>query len=151
MKKKLAIAGALFLGVVVSGVVVYATNTAPLVAAVSALEASNPTKPYVVKVHAKWCPVCMMTKGVWANVQESYAGRVNLVVFDVTNEETTQASRAEAKRLGLAAFFDDYSGSTGTVYVLDGPSKAVKSQLAGDRELAHYRTAIDEALRPVKQ
>ena len=151
MKKKWAIVGWLFLGLIAFGVAVYAMNGAPAVPVVSTVEAGNPTKPYVVKVHAKWCPVCMMTKGVWAQVQESYAGRVNLVVFDVTNEQTTQASRTEAKRLGLEAFFDENGGSTGAVYVLDGPSKTVKAELAGDRELAHYRTAIDEALRPAKK
>jgi thiol-disulfide isomerase/thioredoxin len=147
MKNKWAIAGALFLGVVISGAVVYATNGAPVVAAVSAAEAGRPTKPYVVKVHAKWCPVCMTTRGVWSQVQKSYADRVNLVVFDITNETTTAASRAEAKRLGLEAFFDEYAGGSGVVYVIDGPTKAVKGELAGDRDLAHYRTAIDAVLR----
>lgn len=151
MKKKLAIAGWLFLGLIAFGVAVYATNGAPAVPVVPAAEASNPTKPYVVKVHAKWCPVCMMTRGVWSDVQEAYVGRVNLVVFDITNEQTTQASRAEAKRLGLEAFFDENGGGSGAVYVLDGLSKTVKAELDGDRELAHYRTAIDEALRPAKK
>jgi hypothetical protein len=33
----------------------------------------HPTKPYVVKLHAQWCPVCMMTKGVWSRVETSYS------------------------------------------------------------------------------
>jgi thiol-disulfide isomerase/thioredoxin len=150
MKNKWAIVGALILGVVISGAVVYATNGAPVVAAVPAAEVSRPTKPFVVKVHAQWCSVCMMTKGVWSQVQGSYAGRVNLVVFDITNEATTAASRAEARRLGLEAFFDEYAGSPGAIYVIDGPTKVVKAELAGDRDLAPYRTAIDAALRPAK-
>src|SRR4051812_30605183 len=89
MKKKWTIAGGILLGLLASGVVVYATNTAPVVAVVSAAEVRSPTKPFVVKVHAQWCPVCMSTKGVWAKVQKAYAERVNLVVFDLTNETTT--------------------------------------------------------------
>ena len=73
----------------------------PTVAAISAAEAASPSKPYVVKVHAQWCSICMETKAVWRQVEETYAQRVNLVVFDLTNETTTDASRAEAKRLGL--------------------------------------------------
>ena len=92
----------------------------------------------------------MATKGVWAKVQQAYEGRVNLVVFDLTNEQTTRASRAEARRLGLEKFFDEYAGAPGAVYVVDGPTKAVKGELAGERDLAHYRTAIDEALRSGK-
>ena len=42
------------------------------------------------------------------------------------------------------------AGGSGVVYVIDGPTKAVKGELAGDRDLAHYRTAIDAVLRSAK-
>jgi len=124
----------------------YVTNATPHVPAVSPAEAARPTKPYVVKLHAQWCPICMMTKGVWASVQDTYAGRVNLVVFDFTNTDTTQRSQTEARRLGLESFFDEFSGVTGTVVVLDGSSKQVKSSIQGSRDFAQYRAAIDRAL-----
>ena len=41
------------------------------------------------------------------------------VVLDVTDRETVAASSAEAKRLGLDAFFSQYKSSTGTIAVLD--------------------------------
>lgn len=120
----------------------YVTNAAPREPRV---EASS--KPYIVKVHAQWCPVCMMTRGVWNEIHSFYAGRVSLVVFDVTSGDTVAASRTEARRLGLGAFFDDHSDLTGTIYILDGRTKALIGRLHGDRDFAHYRTAIDEALR----
>src|SRR5688572_2399566 len=99
--KKLLLALAV-LAMLVAGAVAaaYAMNPAPSVPGISATEASNPTKPYVVKLHAQWCSTCMLTKGVWAEVNEAYAGKVNLVVLDFTNEAKTAASRAEASRLG---------------------------------------------------
>ena len=149
MKKTLAVVAGVLVVLAVVGAVMFALNTAPLVTPVSAIEASNPTKPYVVKLHAQWCAACMMTKGVWAKVSESYAGKVNLLVLDFTNEEKTAASRAEAKRLGLDAFFNEYAGTTGSIVVLDGKTKTVKSELQGSREFADYRVAIDAVLAGV--
>lgn len=140
----LCVAAFLLAGV---GAFLFATNPTPSVAPISAEEAGRPGKPYVVKLHARWCPVCMLTKGVWAQVQETYAGRVHLLVLDFTNAETTARSRAEAQRLGLAAFFEEYAWATGRIVILDGQLKAVKADIKGDRNFETYRTAIDAALR----
>jgi len=131
---------------IAAGAFAMVANPAPTVAPLSAAEISASTQPYVVKLHARWCPVCMVTKDVWSDVQAAYAGRVRLVVLDFTTDATTEASRAEAKRLGLDAMFDEYAGVTGSVLVLDGVSKEVKRELHGSRDLAEYRAAIDAAI-----
>jgi thiol-disulfide isomerase/thioredoxin len=128
------------------GYVMYARNPAPSVSSVSAVEAAETGKPYVVKLHAQWCLVCMVTKGMWAQIEDTYAGRVNLVVLDFTNEASTEGSRGEATRLGLDEFFDEYAGATGTIVVLDGRTKQVTASINGSRDFAEYRTAIDAAL-----
>ncbi|HEX5049077.1 MAG TPA: thioredoxin family protein [Gammaproteobacteria bacterium] len=124
----------------------YATNGAPAVPSVSALEAANPTKPFVVKLHAQWCPICRITKGVWSDIAATYGDRVNLVVLDFTDETTTDASRAEAERLGLGSYFEDHSGWTGTISIVDGSTKEVTADIHGSRDFAEYRAAIDGAL-----
>ena len=108
------------------------------------------TLPYVVKLHARWCPICMTTRDAWATVQNAYVGRVRFVVFDFTSASTTEASRAQARRLGLDAVFDEYEGETGTVLVLDGESRAVRHALHGRRDAAEYRAAIDATLTDVR-
>ena len=125
--------------------VMYLRNSTPVVAAISAAEAANPSKPFVVKLHAQWCPVCMLTKTVWSQIEAAYSDRVNLVVFDFTNQTTTDASHAEARRLGLEEFFEN-TGSTGTIAVLDGRSRKVLATMNGSRDFAEYRVAIDAAL-----
>jgi thiol-disulfide isomerase/thioredoxin len=143
MIKKLSIAAlSLVLLVALAFAAGYLANPAPVVPAAEA----RTDRPVVVKFHARWCVLCMATKGVWEELQTAYAGRVDLVVFDFTNEETTEAARAEARRLGLEQVFDDYFGTTGSVFVLDGRSKDVRAELHGDRNFADYRTAIDAAL-----
>jgi thiol-disulfide isomerase/thioredoxin len=134
--------------VVVSGLVMFVLNSTPIVPTVSLNDPTTATRPFVVKIHAQWCPVCMLTKGTWTKLQKAYSAGVNLVVFDVTNKETTEASRAEAKRLGLEAFFEAHSGDLGSVYILDGVSKEVKGSVSGSRNLSEYAVLIDEALKP---
>lgn len=131
---------------VVGAYVMYVMNPAPSVPAISVEEASSSGKPYVVKIHAQWCAVCLATKRVWSEIQDAYADRVNLLVLDVTNRATADASRAEARRLGLERFFDEHAGGTGTILVLDGRTKAVTASINGSRDFASYRTAIDAAL-----
>jgi thiol-disulfide isomerase/thioredoxin len=128
-----------------TGYSLYVTNVAPVVAPLSAEQAAN-GKPYVVKLHAQWCAVCMVTKKVWTEIEQTYAGRVNLLVLDFTTDANTQASRAEASRLGLDKFYEEFGGATGTVVVLDG-SKQVTASINGSRDFAEYRTAIDAALK----
>ena len=124
-------------------------NPAPKVPAISAGDIVS-SQPYVVKLHARWCLICMTTKGAWAAVQETYAGKVRFVVFDFTSDATTEASRVEAVRLGLGTVFEEYEPETGTVLVLDGVSREVRHALHGHRQAAEYRAAIDATLAALR-
>jgi len=146
LKKVLLVAASCALALAVAGYVVYAGNSAPVVPPLSVAETAASGKPYVVKLHAQWCPVCLVTKSIWSDIEAEYSERVNLLVLDFTDEANTDASRAEARRLGLDQFFDEYAGATGIIVVLDGRTKAVRASIHGSREFADYRAAIDEAL-----
>ena len=154
MLKKVALAVVVAMLVLAGSVVVmYFVNAAPVAPAISASEASNPTKPFVVKLHAQWCAVCMITKSAWSQVEKEYAGRVNFLVLDFTDDQTTDASKAAAERVGLGRVFEE-SGSTGVVLVVDGRTKDVTASIAGSRNVAEYRAAIDAALKasqPIQQ
>lgn len=147
IKKTLLVLSSLVAVLAVFGFILYYTNPMPAVQAISDAEAGNPSKPYVVKLHAQWCPVCMLTKDVWSQIEDAYSMRANLVVLDFTNQANTDRSRAEAKRLGLETFFDEYAGATGTIVVLDGRTKEVTASINGSRSFAEYRVAIDAALK----
>jgi hypothetical protein len=87
-----------------------------------------------------------MTKSVWSQLERAYSGRVNLVVFDFTNDATTLATRAEAQRLGLEKAFDENAGATGTILILDGRTREITTSIHGSRDFAEYRSAIDASL-----
>ena len=145
---KMAVKVLMALGLALAAVVLslYAWNGAPSVPPVAATDVAGTGKPYVVKLHARWCSICLVTKDVWAEIEDAYAGRVNLVVLDLTNDANTSASRAEAKRLGLEQFFSDYGSETGAIVVLNGRTREVLASIRGSRDFAEYRTAIDSAL-----
>jgi thiol-disulfide isomerase/thioredoxin len=127
----------------VTGFALYQTNGAPAVRPLSTADVMS-VKPFVIKMHAKWCPKCMMQKGVWSDVEQAYAGRVHLLVMDFTDDDTTRATEQEARRLGLGSFFDEYAGATGFVVVLN-PRREVTAEVGG-RDFETYRAAIDAAL-----
>ena len=149
IKKALLIVSFLVVALVAVASVMYVQNATPTVPTISAVEAANTSRPYVVKLHAQWCPICMLTKKVWSQIEVAYSGRANFVVFDFTNQTTTDGSRAEAKRLGLEKFFDDNVGATGTVAVLDGRTKEEAASIHGIRGFDEYRAAIDASLHGV--
>ena len=127
------------------GSVMYRSNAAPVVPPISAADAADPGKPFVVKLHAQWCAVCMITTSVWEQIQGEYSGRVNFLILDFTDDRTTDASRAAADRVGLGRIFEE-SGSTGVVLVVDGRTREVTASIAGSRDIAEYRAPIDAAL-----
>jgi thiol-disulfide isomerase/thioredoxin len=147
MLRKLLFAAAGIVAILIAtGSFLYLSNTTPTVAAISDADAATTGRPWVVKLHAQWCPICMLTKGVWSEIEQTYAGRVRFVVLDFTDEATTAASAAEAERLGLGDFFAAATGTTGTIVVLDGRTKADRAWITGSRDPADYAVEIDAAL-----
>jgi thiol-disulfide isomerase/thioredoxin len=149
IKKALLVVALLAVVLVAVVSVMYVRNVTPIVPTISAVEAAETSRPYVVKLHAQWCPICMMTKTVWSQIVDAYSGRANFVVFDFTNQATTDQSRAEARRLGLEKFFDDNAGATGTIAVLAGRTREEAASIHGIRGFDEYRAAIDASLRGV--
>jgi hypothetical protein len=146
VKKGLVIAAVLGAATCLAGYIAYRANVAPKVAVLSSVQVASNDRPYVIKMHAQWCPVCLMTRGVWSQIEKAYATEANLMVFDFTNRETTAATEAEAKRLGLEQLLNEYGGASGIVVVVHGRTKQVLASLDGRRDFAEYREAIDKAL-----
>jgi len=130
-----------------SGLAAYLTNTAPPPPAIDAEGAKASGRPYLLKLHAQWCPKCMLTRGVWSQVVKAYQGKVNIAVLDFTTDESTHASRTQATKLGLEELFKEYAGVTGIVLVLDGRTKRVSAEIGATREFRVYAEAIDDAIR----
>jgi thiol-disulfide isomerase/thioredoxin len=145
IRKFLVTTGFIALALVGRVAILYAANGAPAVPALSAADAAS-AKPYVIKMHARWCHFCLLQKDEWSRIEQTYAGRVNFVVLDATNEAATERSRIEAERLNLREFFEEYNGATGLVVVLDGRTREVLAEVGGNAPFEEFQSAIDGAL-----
>jgi thiol-disulfide isomerase/thioredoxin len=146
LRKTIIGAGSALVGLVAVAGFLYLANSPPAVPPVPVSEVAAPSKPFVVKLHARWCPVCMQTKDEWSEIAREYGNRVNLFVFDSTNETTIAASQRQAAALGLDRIFEDYHGASGMVLVIKPGTRQVETSVAGNHSFESYRAAIDAAL-----
>jgi hypothetical protein len=146
LRKTLIGVGSAVVGLVAVAGILYLTNSAPAVPPVAASEVAAPSKPYVIKLHARWCPVCMQTKNEWSDIAREYGDRVNLFVFDSTNETTIATSQRQAAALGLDRVLEEYHGASGAVLVINPATRQVETSVAGNHSFESYRAAIDAAL-----
>ena len=103
------------------------------------------SKPFVVKIHADWCGTCTRLNGPLEALHQQVGDGARIVVLDVTDRKAVAASTAEADRLGIRGFFDQYKGRTGTVGVLDGSTRETVAVLKGEMDVAVYEKAIATA------
>ena len=98
-----------------------------------------------MKIHADWCGTCTRLDGPLDALQKKEGDNARYVLLDVTDREAVTASLAEADRLGIRTFFDEYKGRTGTVGVLDGSTRKPVSVLKGEMDVVVYEEALAEA------
>ena len=107
--------------------------------------ADDPSRPFVVKIHADWCGTCVRLDPTIEALRESLGSRARIVVFDVTDKGTLARATTEADRLRLRAFFDQYKSKTGTVGVLHGATREPVSVFKGELDTAKYEAAVARA------
>lgn len=116
-----------------------------LVAAFSAASALAKTKPTVVIIRADWCTACQKLEPTMMDLMKEYEGKLNFVILDVTNEETTAKAAAKAKSLGLSRFFEANKKMTSTVAIFKGRKQVFKTVQNFDRSV--YVAAFDKAIK----
>ncbi|MFQ5417344.1 MAG: TlpA family protein disulfide reductase, partial [Myxococcota bacterium] len=103
-------------------------------------------KPFIVKVHADWCGTCTQLEPTFEALDAKYRDSARLVVFDVTDRQSLEKSRAEADRLGLRAFFEANKFKTGIIAVIDGRTRETVAIFGGETDARAYDAAIASAL-----
>jgi thiol-disulfide isomerase/thioredoxin len=106
---------------------------------------ADASRPFLVKIHADWCGTCTRMNPTFEVLEKKVGSESRIVVLDVTDKATTAAARAEAERLGVTGFFDEYKSRTGTVGVLRGDSREVVQVIKGATDPARYVTALEQA------
>jgi thiol-disulfide isomerase/thioredoxin len=106
---------------------------------------ANPKAATVAIIRADWCSACKEVEPVLNEVMQDYGDKLNLVVLDVTNDETTAKAAATAKSLGLTSFFEANKKSTSTVGVFKNKKQVFKTTHNPDRSA--YVAAFDKAAK----
>lgn len=102
-------------------------------------------KVTVVVIKAEWCSACQKVDPVMQDLMKEYGSRINFVMLDVTNDETTAQATAKARSLGLTSFFEANKKKTSTV----GVFKSGKQTFVTSKNYSKddYVSAFNKALR----
>ncbi len=103
------------------------------------------TKPTVAIIKADWCSACQKVDPIMMGLMKEYDGKINFVMLDVTNEETTAQAAAKAKSLGLTTFFEANKKMTSTVAVFKRKKQTFKTAKNYNRD--DYVAAFNRALK----
>lgn len=107
-------------------------------------------KPTVAIIRADWCPACKQLEPTMMKLMESYKDRINFVILDITNDDTTAKSAITAKKNGLGKFFDENKKASSTVAVFDLKGKQLfKTKYDSKKET--YTKAFDDAIAKSKE
>jgi hypothetical protein len=79
------------------------------------------------------------------DLMKQYGDKLNFVMLDVTNDETTAQAAAKAKSLGLSAFFEANKKMTSTVAVFKGKKQTFKTAKNYNRD--EYVAAFNKAIK----
>ncbi len=127
----------------------FAANGQLLAKADTALAKQLQGKPVVVDIYASWCPGCKNIAPTLSKLEQQYGTKMNLVVFDVSDAKTTQASMKKAAALGLTNFFNANKSKTSTVAIIDPANGKVVKQFQNNPELADYTAALDLSIAQI--
>jgi thiol-disulfide isomerase/thioredoxin len=106
-------------------------------------------KPVLVDIYASWCEECQSIKPTLSTLKQQYSGKINFIVFDVTNKATTEAAQAKAQKLGLSAFFSENKSRTSTVAIMNPATGRILKLYQANPNLGDYKAVLDPAITQI--
>jgi thiol-disulfide isomerase/thioredoxin len=129
-----------------SNVIIPIPQTQLIARADTALARQLQGKPVVVDIYASWCPACRNIAPTLTQLKQQYKNKVNFVVLDVRDRETTANSIKMARKLGLTRFFDANKAQTSTVAIIDPATGKILKQFRNNSDIAEYKSIIDQSI-----
>jgi thiol-disulfide isomerase/thioredoxin len=103
-------------------------------------------KPVLVDVYATWCPGCKNIAPTLSQLKQDYAGKVNFVVLDVTDQAKVKETQAQAEKLGLGKFLEANKSKTSTVAIVDPATGNILTVFKNNPNKADYTKILDAAI-----
>lgn len=107
-------------------------------------------KPVLVDIYATWCGGCQSIKPTLSTLEKQYSGKVNFVVFDVTDKTKTEMSQARAQKLGLSDFFAENKSRTSTVAIMNPATGKILKLYQANPNLNEYKAVLDSAIAQIR-
>ncbi|NJR15521.1 MAG: thioredoxin family protein [Calothrix sp. CSU_2_0] len=103
-------------------------------------------KPVLVDVFATWCAGCKNIAPTLSQLKQDYAGKVNFVVLDVTDQAKVKETQAQAEKLGLSKFIEANKSKTSTVAIVDPATGNILTMFKNNPNKADYTKVLDAAI-----
>lgn len=113
--------------------------------------AQQQSKVTVLVNTASWCPACQANgKRVEKDILSQYmhSEDYNIVVNDLSDESTKEASQRSCKEAGIAKVAANNNG-TGTIYFVKTGTQKVISKVSVTKSTEEIKAAFKEALKKV--
>jgi pentapeptide MXKDX repeat protein len=107
--------------------------------------AKSDMRPTVAIIRADWCPYCKTLEPIMQGLMADYDGKLNFVVFDITDDKTTKASMVLAKEKGLEAFFNENKGKSAFVAIMKDGKQVFESKYKTDKKV--FMQEFDKVLK----
>ncbi len=98
-------------------------------------------QPFLVQIHADWCPTCRYIDPTLQKLKKTYQGKVRFVTLNVTNRKTMEQAKINAGKVGLGSWFEANRSKTGLVTIIMN-GEVIKNYVAVLDE-TEYTTVLD--------
>lgn len=124
-------------------------GSSSMMKAKSALAPELQGKPVVVDIYASWCPGCKSIAPTLSKLKQQYSGKVNFVVFDVSDRGSTASAQNRAKQLGLNNYFQANKSQTALVAIINPATGEVIQEFRSNANIKDYQTSLNMAFQKI--
>jgi thiol-disulfide isomerase/thioredoxin len=103
-------------------------------------------RPVVVDIYASWCSACRNIAPTLSQLKREYNGRVNFIVFDVSDRAKASQAETRARELGLGQFLAQNRSQTGMVTIIDPATGNILAQHRNNANRSAYTSVLNSAL-----
>ena len=115
----------------------------------SALAPELQGKPVMVDIYASWCPGCKSIAPTLSKLKQQYSGKVNFVVFDVSDRGSTASAENRAKQLGLNSYFQAHKSQTALVAIINPATGEVIQEFRSNANIKDYQMSLNKAFQKI--
>ena len=111
-----------------------------------AVEEDNAQHLYAILMYAQHCPSCNMLNPTVRAVQDEFEGEITFLRFDMSDEDTKNASKQLAAEHELEELYREHEDKTGYLIVVSEDGEEELRRLSGEYEEAELRAEFEGLL-----